>query len=208
VVLDAAAAFDTLVEAPVPAAVSLHATKVLGAGEGGFLASEDPELIDRVRQLSSFGFRGSREAQIAATNAKMSEYSAAVGQAGLDGWPSARLRHLAAARQLRMALMDTPQAVFQPGWGLEWISSVCVLGLPAGAAAAVAADLESEGVDTRRWWGDGCQAMPAFADLPRRPLPNTARLARSSLGIPFAVNLDADEIARVSDALRRALSRL
>ena len=37
VVIDAAAGFDALVPGAVPAVVSLHATKVLGAGEGGFV---------------------------------------------------------------------------------------------------------------------------------------------------------------------------
>lgn len=205
VVLDAAAAFDTLTEAPVPAAVSLHATKVMGVGEGGYLATQDPGLVDRIRQLSSFGFRGSRVAQVCATNAKMSEYAAAVGHAALDAWPAMRLRYLLAAQRLRMALMDTPEVAFQPGWGLDWVSSVCVVGLPEGSAAAVAAHLAGCGIDTRRWWGDGCQAMPAFAALPCQPLPNTLRLVGSTLGLPFAADLEADEIDRIAEAVKDAL---
>jgi dTDP-4-amino-4,6-dideoxygalactose transaminase len=208
VVLDAAAAFDSLCDAAIPAAVSLHATKVLGVGEGGFLASDDPALIDKVRQLSAFGFRGSREAQVMATNAKLSEYAAAVGHASLDGWPSARLRLLLAAQKLRSALAFVPEVVFQPGWGLDWVSSVCVVALPEGAAGQVAARLAAYGVDTRRWWGEGCQAMPAFQDLPRQPLTVTARLAGSTLGLPFAINLEADEIGRIAEALTGAVAAL
>src|ERR1039458_2512438 len=44
VVVDAAAGFDTAGDSPIPQVVSLHATKILGAGEGGFVATADPEL--------------------------------------------------------------------------------------------------------------------------------------------------------------------
>ena len=32
-----------------------------------------------------------------------------------------------AAQRLRMALALTPQVAFQPGWGAQWVSSVCVV---------------------------------------------------------------------------------
>jgi dTDP-4-amino-4,6-dideoxygalactose transaminase len=44
VVIHAAAAFDSLQVGEAPAVVSLHATKVLGAGEGGFVAR--PRCVD------------------------------------------------------------------------------------------------------------------------------------------------------------------
>jgi dTDP-4-amino-4,6-dideoxygalactose transaminase len=47
VVVDAAAAFDTLQPARVPAVVSLHATKVLGVGEGGAVLCRDPDPVRR-----------------------------------------------------------------------------------------------------------------------------------------------------------------
>lgn len=208
VVVDAAAAFDGLKSAPVPCAVSLHATKALGVGEGGYVAAEDPALVDRIRQLSAFGFRGKRIAERCATNAKMSEYAAAVGHAGLDAWTATRVRYLTAAQRLRMALIDTPRVAFQPGWGLEWISSVCVVRLPEGSSAAVAERLQQEGVDSRRWWSEGCHAMPAFADCPRQPLHQTEKLAASTLGIPFSVDLTADETHRIASALADAVAAL
>ena len=87
VVIDAAAAFDSVRPGQVPAVVSLHATKVLGAGEGGFVLSRDRQIVIDVQRRSNFGFYGARE-RVPATNAKMSEYSAAVGLASLDCWPA------------------------------------------------------------------------------------------------------------------------
>jgi dTDP-4-amino-4,6-dideoxygalactose transaminase len=208
VLVDAAAGFDTASDARLPLVVSLHATKVAGAGEGGFLATEDHTLADRVRALSTFGFRGTRDSMVPATNAKLSEYTAAVGLASLDGWPAERLRFMRAAQMLRIGLTGLPQVEFQPGWGLEWITSVCSVTLPEGSADAVEKGLSARGVDTRRWWGLGCHASPAFADLPREDLAATDRLGRRVLGLPFSIDLSSAEISRIAAALRQALAEL
>jgi dTDP-4-amino-4,6-dideoxygalactose transaminase len=207
VLVDAAAAFDTLHDARLPTVVSLHATKVLGLGEGGFLATEDADFATRVRQLSSFGFHGSRDSLIPATNAKLSEYAAAVGLAALDGWPADRLRFLRTSQHLKIALIGRPEVRFQAGWGADWVTSVCTVGLPRGSADAVAHSLREDGVDTRQWWGAGCHTSTAFLDCRREPLPVTEALAQATLGLPFSVDMDAHEIARIAAALDRALSR-
>jgi dTDP-4-amino-4,6-dideoxygalactose transaminase len=204
--VDAAAAFDTLRDARLPAVVSLHATKVLGMGEGGFLATDDPAYALRLRQLTTFGFNGSRESILPATNAKISEYTAAVGLAALDAWPVDRLRFLRTAQMLRIALMGVPQVGFQAGWGADWVTSVCAVALPQGSAQTVAEALGARHVDTRRWWGEGCHRSPAFADCRREALPVTERLAASTLGLPFSIDLEVGEIGRIAEALRVALS--
>ena len=206
VLLDAAAAFDAFNDARLPAVVSLHATKTLGVGEGGYVATDDEALAARVRELTSFGFRGSRESHLPATNAKLSEYAAAFGLAGLDIWASTRTRYSLAAQLLRIALTRAPDVAFQEGWGSRWISSTCVVGLPERATDRVEQSLNAEGVDTRRWWGNGCHTSPAFADAPRADLTNTTRLARSTIGLPFALDLSVADTTRIADALIRALA--
>lgn len=205
VILDAAAGFDAVRDASVPVMVSLHATKALGIGEGAFLATRDPALARRWRALTNFAFMGDRTARFPATNAKLSEYAAAVGLAALDLWPDTRNRYVAAARRLRIALSDEPRVRFQPGWGLDWISSTCLVSLPEGDSDGVEAALAGAGVETRRWWGRGCHAAPAFADCPSDGLAATLRLADSTLGVPFFAHMQPEQINRVARALKLAL---
>jgi dTDP-4-amino-4,6-dideoxygalactose transaminase len=205
VIVDGAAAFDGLESAPVPVTVSLHATKTCAAGEGGYVASDDPDFLHRLRGLSSFGFHGERVARNVAVNAKLSEYAAAVALASLDGWPADRARFSLTAQRLRAGLALEPRIVFQPGWGSRWISSVCVVGTPAWAAPAIAAGLKAHGVESRDWWGAGCHTHPAFANCPRAPLPVTDQLARSTLGLPYFIDLDEDAARRTTQALLEAL---
>ncbi|HEY5412907.1 MAG TPA: DegT/DnrJ/EryC1/StrS family aminotransferase [Caulobacteraceae bacterium] len=202
VIADAAAGFDGLDRAPVPVTVSLHATKALGVGEGGYIATEDPAFADRVREQTNFGFRAPRLSDSSGTNAKLSEYAAAVGLAALDAWPSTRIRLLRAGQQLRMAMALDSRAAFQPGWGVSWVSTTCVVGVPDGWAPALAETATAAGVETRQWWGAGCHRHPAFADLPRTSLEVTDHLAVSTLGLPFAIDLGGEAIERIARTLR------
>jgi dTDP-4-amino-4,6-dideoxygalactose transaminase len=205
VVLDAAAAFDAVDDAPFPTIVSLHATKILGVGEGGFVATRDPALAAMIRRRTNFGFYGNREALVLATNAKLSEHAAALGLAGLDGWAATRMRYMLSAQRLRIALIGAPEIAFQPGWGAEWISTTCVVGVPDGRADAIEAALNAEGIETRRWWGQGCHRAAAFAGAARTALPVTDQLSRSTIGLPFALDMGEQAIARIADAVIRAV---
>jgi dTDP-4-amino-4,6-dideoxygalactose transaminase len=201
VVIDAAAAFDTVTSAPLPTTFSLHATKLLGAGEGGFIACEDEDLVAKFRDITTFGFRGSRESLRLGTNAKLSEYTCAVGLASLDAWPVTRLQYLRAAQRVRMALTTHPDLTFQPGWGVHWLSTTCVVGTADGQADALERRLMAAGVDTRRWWGQGCHNGPAFQAFPRTEMAATDRLARSTLGLPFYAAMTAEDIERLAAAI-------
>lgn len=208
VLIDAAAAFDQARDARLPLVVSLHATKALGIGEGGFLATEDGALADRVRELTTYGFRGDRNARGPATNAKLSEYSAAVGHAALDAWEADRRSFLRVGQRMRLSLALEPGILFQRGWSLQWVTSVCVVQLPGPWAAPAAEALETLGIETRAWWGRGCHASDAFRDCPRGDLSHTEDLARSSLGLPFASDMDDHDVNRVCGGLRRIVTCL
>jgi dTDP-4-amino-4,6-dideoxygalactose transaminase len=205
VIVDGAAAFDALERAPVPVTVSLHATKTVAAGEGGLVASDDHDFIDRVRALTAFGFQGDRLSRMPAMNAKLSEYAAAVALASLDAWPGDRARFAMTAQRLRAGLALTPQIAFQSGWGTRWVSSVCVVGTPSGAAASMARTMATMGVETRDWWGQGCHRQPAFRRCPRAPLPVTDALAAATLGLPYFIDLEEDASARITESLHEAL---
>jgi len=196
--IDAAAGFDSVVPGATPAVVSLHATKVLGAGEGGFVVSRDTALIREIRTRANFGFRGSRQALVAGTNAKLSEYHAAVGHAALDEWQEARAEWLAVAQQYRSALSTSDDVRLQPEFGKTWVTSTCVLHFRAPAADAAERALDRAEIGTRRWWGGGAHAHPATEVYPRAPLPVTEILAASTLGVPFSRDLAVSDIGRIT----------
>jgi dTDP-4-amino-4,6-dideoxygalactose transaminase len=199
VVIDAAAGFDSLVPSAVPAVVSLHATKALGTGEGGFVISTDPAIRRAVRMRSNFGFDGTRHAQATAFNAKLSEYHAAVGLAALDEWNETRAEWYEVADAYRRAFRGSNDIALQHGFGETWISSTCVLSFARSASAHIEQILTSHGIETRRWWGAGAHVHPATQSFPRTAVPATEALALSTLALPFYRGLGAAEISRVAD---------
>jgi dTDP-4-amino-4,6-dideoxygalactose transaminase len=206
VIVDGAAAFDTVRVARIPTVVSLHATKILGAGEGGFIATGDPEMRSRLQACCNFGFLETRSAAIAAINAKMSEYHAAVALASLVRWPLIRAQHARIAEWYRSAIGSVEGLVLQPGYGEDWVTGTTSVVLPPGSASQVADLLRRSGIDTRKWWGEGCHNQPAFADCPRGPLPVTEDLGGRVLGLPHFPDMRSADVDRVVEALEAAVA--
>jgi dTDP-4-amino-4,6-dideoxygalactose transaminase len=206
VVHDVAAGFDglSLAGAPdttAPVVISLHATKPFGVGEGALVLSRDADLQRAIRSYGNFGFKGSRETQVAGMNAKMNEYCAAVGLALLEEWPERRAvwsdltdAFAARARDAGLGLA--------PGFGAGWISSFGMVDFgSAKAAEAAERRLAEAGVETRRWWARACHRQAAWADLPRDALPMTEAIADRTLGLPFWPGLTEADLDRVFEAL-------
>lgn len=206
VVVDAAAGFDSVRVGDVPAVVSLHATKALGVGEGGLVCCADGDLIAQVVRRANFGFLGSRDALVVGTNAKMSEYHAAVGLAALDAWADTRAAFARVQTRLAAALAGRRDVRCPPGCGESWVSSTFCVQVTAPLEPLMR-DLAEAGIETRRWWGGGVHSHAAFARCPRLPLPVTDALAASTLGLPCSRDQDDAACDRVAALLLRALER-
>ena len=209
VVIDAAGAFGNQSPGATTAAVfSMHATKALACGEGGFVASTDPEFIRRAWVGSNFGFDGG-VVQHPGTNAKLSEYHAALALAALAQWPETRQRRLKLDRQMQAALHPLARRIdlHAPSTG-QRVRPVFVVRIPSGVDDALVTALAKEGIETRRWYHPPLHEHPAFADAERiGELPATRRLARQLLGLPFHLALPDDAPDRIAAALDRTLPR-
>lgn len=64
--------------------VSLHATKLFHAVEGGFLVAKDPAVAEKIEWMRRFGHNGQDEFHGVGINAKMSEFHAAMGLCNLN----------------------------------------------------------------------------------------------------------------------------
>lgn len=213
VVVDAAGAFGSQwLEAAGTAVFSLHATKSLPAGEGGFVVSSDAGLVARVRQLSNFGINLEADNAMPVgtlasigSNAKMSEYHAAVGLASLDVWDSRATVRRALYAQLHETL---DQAA---GGTLRWQAVVAPVAAPtllclrlptAAARTALEQECVRSGIGTRRWYqpllGRMLAVTPHCVCL---PAPNATAIAADMCGLPFFAGMSAVQQKRVAQAL-------
>lgn len=199
VVIDAAAMFDRISAAPIPTVVSLHATKTLGTGEGGFVISTDRAFSEELQKRSNFGFWGTREATARSMNGKMSEYAAAVGLAGLDQWSATRADFLRVASRYRQAFTGRRGIVLQEGFGENWISSTVMIAMENPGAEVIDRELFAHRIGSRRWWGGGLHRHAAFADAPRGRTDHTEKLAESVIGLPCWRDLPNDKINQICE---------
>jgi dTDP-4-amino-4,6-dideoxygalactose transaminase len=209
VLMDAAAAFGNQpIGRHVSAAFSLHATKPFGIGEGGVFVTRDAALASRVRQLSNFGFEQG-QAVCVGTNAKLSEYGAAVGLAQWMRWPALQIRRREQWARYRERLLELPGVNLQSGFEGQALPANVVLRLHRPLTTANA--LGQLGIETRRWYCPPLHQQPAFADCrvmvlaDKVNLPVTAQLATGSLGLPWHDFLENEEMTLIVDALRTVL---
>lgn len=208
VIIDAAAGFDAVSKVSemkadhIPTMISLHATKVFGIGEGGLVLCEDEILVNKIKSLISFGFRGGREAITLGFNAKLSEYSAAVGLASLDGWDQTRFKWETTRNTYMKELRKKEIKHF---FDDRWISGTCNVIL-AYQAKQVGLQLIQNGIDTRQWWLDGCHYHDGYKNFPRSSdLKNTDWLGASVLGLPYSIDMTQDEIITICSALHEIM---
>ena len=211
VVLDAAGAFETQGRTGRSCAVfSLHATKTLGAGEGGFIVSTDARLLERMRVLANFGIEPETGlVEQAGTNAKLSEYHAAVALAGLDDWDSIRKRRIDLHHRYIEALSRLCPVARLQKRPPDGVYSILPVLLPDSVdSVSIGTQLATRGIETRRWYCPTLDRHPAFASFPvAGELRVSALLNERLLAIPFHVFLSDEEIEIVCKELNRAISR-
>jgi dTDP-4-amino-4,6-dideoxygalactose transaminase len=204
VMIDAAASFDAVHRhremnvGKSPIMVSMHATKIFGIGEGGFLISSDTDYIAHVKGMSNFGFDISRLSSYIGLNAKMSEYQAAIGLAVLDSWEEIRAKRLKVTRDYIHMLQ---------GQGLgcwlseDYLTSTCNALIP-NQARNIRDYLISKKVESRVWWGDGCHTHPAYCDFPvDENMENTKYLGNCMVGLPFSIDTSKSDIEYIGNLI-------
>ena len=210
VVMDAAAAFDTQQMGKRFAAVfSMHATKVLGAAEGGFVVSADDAYLERVRKLSNFGIEVSTgSVETAGANGKLSEYHAAAALASLEDWPRRRKARVELHRAYLQALARACPQVRPQRRPPEHAYSIFPVMLPEGHSAPnVQRRLAAEGIESRRWYCPTLDRHVAFAAMQRAGTLEQCHVATARLlALPFHPFLQPGDVDRICTTLARLVA--
>lgn len=186
------------------AVFSLHATKAFGIGEGGAIVFGDTNLARAFRAWINFGFDGSRDAISPGTNGKMSELQAAVGLAVLEGWKEEEsewnsLREQAddVSRSLRLSPGAFDESNTSPYWIINSKNSEEI--------SEIEFVFRKRGIETRRWWSNGCHKMPQFEKFFTNKYPHTDFAASTYLGIPYFRGMSKVQFEQIHSALEEAI---
>jgi dTDP-4-amino-4,6-dideoxygalactose transaminase len=184
--------------------LSLHATKLIGAGEGGIVISNDVEWIKEFKKWTNFGFAGSRESDLFGSNAKMSEYSAAVALASINNFNTnyevfQKLTNYCGLGTNNLNLSTHPamsKGYISPYWIVKLNHSV--------QKHRLISELKNLDIEWRNWWGQGCHKMKVFSKIDKLgSLENTKTLSDLSIGLPFHHKLEESHIDLILQTLAK-----
>ncbi len=208
VILDAASCFDScrdlslVNQFDISVMVSLHATKLVTTGEGGVLIGPKAWIAE-AKKWTNFGFFGDRIARRAGTNAKLSEFQAAVGLASLDQWGESRESWSSRIQKLSLGLKGFNVGV-QPAVEDGFVTSTLVaLFGDSNQKIEAVGKLTKAKIESKEWWGAGVHKMPAFKNSVNQTLllPVTENLADRTVGLPLYLDMTDEVIERVLTAL-------
>lgn len=190
---------------------SLTPTKLLVAGEGGVVATNDEELAARVRVGREYGNDGSYDSAFAGVNARMPEFNALLARRGLPRVGEAAGRRNSAAEGYRARLGRLPGVGFQEvrdvGRSSYNYFTISVepdaFGLTRDELAAA---LAAENVETRAYYDPPAHRQTAYRRFApaANKLPATDALASSALSLPIWSEMDAALVPGVCAAVERA----
>ena len=216
-IFDAAHAFGSLWKTEVIGAqgdvqvFSLTPTKLVVAGEGGMVTTNDDQLAARLRIAREYGNRGDYYSEFAGINARLPEVSALLGQHSL--------RHLdtAVSRRNEIAALYRQRLKQIPGIGFQLVrdgnrSSYKDFSITVDATAfgltrtELAALLAAENIDTRRYYYPPVhrhKAYQAYAPADGS-LPHTDVLAGTILNLPIWSHMSESILSDICLAIERA----
>ena len=187
---------------------SLSPTKVLVAGEGGVVATRDPDLAHRLHLGVDYGNPGDYDTQFAGLNARMSELHAAVALCSLEELDD----HLAIRRDLadryRAGLANVPGVAVQTVdpddsstyKDLTVIVDEADFGLDRDTLVAA---LKAEGIDTRPYFWPPVHRQHAYAHLldETGDLPATDWVSRRVVSLPLWRDMPEGSVETVVEVI-------
>lgn len=188
---------------------SLSPTKLLIAGEGGIVATNDDDLAEKIRMGREYGNDGHYDSAFAGLNARMPEFNALLGLHSLK-----RLEQAARQRNEIAALFQEWLGAV-PGIGFQQVRpndrhSYREITITIDAEAfgltrdELALALAKENVDTRKYYQPPVHRQKAYRSYDDgRPLPHTDWLAANALSLPIWSDMSADIAQKICQAIRR-----
>lgn len=191
---------------------SLSPTKVLVAGEGGIISTNDDAIAEQCRIGRDYGNPGNYDCSFVGLNARMSEIHAAMALRSLETLEDRISQRNALASLYRGLLSPIPGVRFPEvrRGDRSTYKDLAVLvdsesfGIDAGWLARA---LAAEGIETRRYYSPPVHTMRAYRGLgPAPPLPNTEVAAAQALCLPLWTGLTPGQVERVALAIERIRS--
>lgn len=184
---------------------SLTPTKMVVAGEGGVVATNDTTLARDLRVGREYGNDGNYDTVFPGLNARMSEFHAILARESLRLLDQVVKQRNEVACRLLGALSEVPGLTFQTiaesGHTTYKDFTLVIDEKEFGLDRDRVADLLlEEGIPTRKYFSPPCHKHQAFRHLEKRELPITEKLSKECLSIPL---LSLDTVSGIADTFKK-----
>ncbi len=187
-------------------AFSLYPTKNLGAlGDGGVLATDDPDLASRIAALRQYGWRTHHVSDAVGVNSRLDELQAAILRVKLRHLDAGNARRQAIAAEYDAALSATPLRPPARRSGATHVFHQYVVRVPD--REAVQARLRAEGIGSGVHYPVPVHLQPAYKDRVALGLAGCRAsevAAREVLSLPLYPELTDEQVGMIT----RTISRL
>jgi len=192
---------------------SLAPTKILVAGEGGIITTNDAALALRLRAARNCGDLGAYNPVLCGLNARMSEFHAALALNGLAMVEEKVKRHNKIAAEYQRLLAGIPGVSFQSvrhrnvsnykDFSIHLTSSLC-----GWAAQDLCTALKRRGVPTKRCFQPPLHKQKIFAGLHTRfdrPLFVAEWISEGIVSLPIYPSLRNEDVHSIAGTIREVL---
>ena len=211
VIYDAAHAFGvtykgkSILEYGDASMVSMHATKLMHSVEGGFIVAKDPAVSEKMEWMRRLGHNGPEAFHGVGTNAKMSEFHAAMGLCNLNHIDEILEKRKAICEAYDASLLNEASSVIRTS--LSTISYreeasrnyayYPIMLESEEVLLATVARLEAKGIYPRRYFYPALARVPALSGRDSE-CPIASNVSRAILCLPLSDSLDGHVVEQVS----------
>ena len=186
--------------------VSLHATKLMHAVEGGFIVAKDPAVSEKMEWMRRFGHKGPEVFHGVGMNAKMSELHAAMGLCNLNHIGTILERRKAICEIYDQALLgiqdSSPESIVYRDGATRNFAYYPVLFESESELLDAVARLESKGVFPRRYFYPALDEVP---ELQREgsPCSISSGVSNRILCLPLSDSMNSAVVDQVSAGIMK-----
>lgn len=182
----------------VAAALSFNGNKVLTTGGGGAILTNDEQLADRAKHLTTTAKLPHRWEFVhdeIGYNYRLPNLNAALGCAQLERLDSMLARKRSLAARYLEAFREVPGVRFfeEPAHGTSnyWLNAILLEGAPAGARDEILEATNAAGIMTRPVWSPMHRLAP-YRGCPAMDLSQAERIERTLINLPSSPKLGGE----------------
>ncbi len=187
---------------------SLSPTKLLVAGEGGLVTTNDAALARTLKALRNYGDTGSYNPQWVGANARMPEFNAALALSGLPGVEDKVKRRNEVAQMYTEQLQSLPGVRFQKinPEDVHTFKDYSIHIDPSGFGMSrdeLGQSLLDENIETKKYFYPPLHKQDVYSRFNERVLSNTDYVADRILSLPIYESLPDSTIHQITNAIHR-----